>query len=164
MTSTRPAERDHASPDGTRDDAPPRSPWLRRAGGRFGAVGMVAGTAGVVLLVIGLVTLARSGIPAQDLTQPTVQVGPFGRSPLMGIIEIMGGLSFLAAAADRNTSGLSLLGLLALVFGVVWLIEPGAFQPALGIGRSTAWLYVAVGVASGVASLAAPPGRVVRAP
>lgn len=113
-------------------------------------VAVVGSIAGVIALIIGIVTIARTGIPANDLTGATTAVGPFDRTALMGLIEILIGLAFIGAGASRNSAALFALGLLSGVFGVVWLIEPNAFNDALGINRATAWFYLLVGVVSSI--------------
>ena len=109
-------------------------------------VAIVGSVAGVIALIIGIVTIARTGIPAEDITGATTAVGPFARTALMGLIEIVVGLAFIGAGASRNSSALFALGLVSGVFGVVWLIEPNAFNDALGVNRATAWLYLLFGL------------------
>lgn len=126
-------------------------------------VSVIGGVIGAVLLVIGLVALARTGIPADNLTQPETTVGPFTRTPLMAIIEILAGLLVVAASVSADRGALYGIGFVFLVFGLVWIIEPGAFRDALGVGRETAILYLVVGIVSLVgAVLAGPRGHVVR--
>jgi hypothetical protein len=126
-------------------------------------VSVIGGVIGGLLLVIGLVALARTGIPAENLTEPTTTVGPFSRTPLMAIIEILAGLLVVAASVSADRGALYATGFLFLVFGIVWMIEPGAFQQALGVGRETAILYVLVGVVSLVgAMLAGPRGTLIH--
>lgn len=108
-------------------------------------VALIGGAVGVVLVVIGLVALARSGIPTDTLTHPTVSVGPFSRTPIMAIIEIVFGVLLIGASASSDSGSVTGVGLVALVFGIVWLIEPGAFRTVLGVGRETAVLYLALG-------------------
>jgi hypothetical protein len=105
---------------------------------------LLAGAVGVLLLVMGILALARTGIPADDLTTPAVAIGPFTRTALMGLIEIVAGMLALAAAADRAVGGAAFLGVIAGVFGIVWIIEPGAFNSALGVGTTTGWFYVII--------------------
>lgn len=102
----------------------------------------LAAIVGVVLLVIAIVALARTGIPADDLTSPAVVVGPFVRTPLFALIELVIGLVALATAADGDVQGASVFAVVSGVFGIVWLIEPGAFESALGVTVATGWLYV----------------------
>lgn len=113
-------------------------------------VAVVASLAGAFILIVGIVTLARTGIPA-DLSSVRVGVGPFQRTPIMGAIEVLVGLSFIGVGATRNPGGLFALGLVAAVFGVVWLIEPAAFNDLLGVGRATAWTYLVLGLAGAIA-------------
>jgi hypothetical protein len=116
---------------------------------------IVGGAMGVVLVVIGLVALARTGLPVDDLTGPTASVGPFERTPLMALIEIVAGLLVIAAAVSGDRAALVTVGLLALIFGIVWLIEPGAFADALGAGMATAVLYLLLGIVAIVAGMIA---------
>ena len=121
-----------------------RSTWDDRMPGNMDVAGVVGSVLGVIVLVIGVVTIARTGIPAGDLTGTATAVGPFARTTLMGIIEVILGLLLIGAGSTGN--GLRGLGLVFSVFGLVWLIEPGAFQGALGITRATGWLYLLVGL------------------
>jgi hypothetical protein len=119
-----------------------------RAADPFLVVAVLAGAVALFMLVLGIVTLARTGLPTSDLTSQTTVVGPFERSTLMGIIEIIGGLAFAGIAASRRGSTLTAMGLVLTVFGLVWLIEPNAFGDALGVNRATAWIYLLFGVVS----------------
>lgn len=117
----------------------------------------VALIVGAFLVILGAVALARAGIPASPGDQATVSVGWFTRTAVMGLIEIVIGLVFLAAAAvPTDRGGVTLLGVLAIVWGLIVLIEPNAFSGALGIGRETGVLYVAVGAAAAVAGVVSP--------
>lgn len=120
------------------------SSWNDRMPGNLDVAAVVGSVLGVVLLVIGVVTVARTGIPSSDLTAASTAVGPFSRTTLMGIVEVILGLLLIGAGSTGN--GLRGLGLVFSVFGLVWLIEPGAFQPALGITHATGWLYLVVGL------------------
>ena len=106
---------------------------------------VVSGIVGVVLLVIGIVALARTGL--DDLTSPAVAVGPFVRTALFGLIEIGLGVIAMAMAADRSVRGASTLAVVTGVAGIVWLIESAAFSGVLGLTVATGWLYLAVAVA-----------------
>lgn len=121
-----------------------RSTWDDRMPGNLDVAAVVGSVLGVIVLVIGVVTVARTGIPANDLTSASTTVGPFSRTTLMGIIEVILGLLLIGAGSTGN--GLRGLGLVFSVFGLVWLIEPGAFEGALGINVATGWLYLIVGL------------------
>lgn len=119
-------------------------------------VAVVAAVIALFMLVIGIVTIARTGISAGQLTAGQTEVGPFARGTLMGLIEIIGGVVVGGIAASRRASSLLSFGLLSLVFGLVWLIEPHAFGDALGIDRTTAWVYLFFGAVSTGVGLWAP--------
>jgi hypothetical protein len=133
---------------------------VRRA--EMNAVTIAGGVVGVLLLVLGLVALARTGIPSESLLEPTTTVGPFTRTPLMAIIEIILGAVVLAGSASGDRGSMTGVGLIALVMSLVWLIEPGAFQGALGVGRESAVLYLLLGAVCLVAGFMGPRGTVVR--
>ena len=123
---------------------------------------ILGGAVGVVLLVIGLVTLARAGMPTESFVEPTTSVGPFTRTPLMGIIEIVLGLLVVAASTTGDKGSVTGIGLVILVFGIVWMIEPGAFGDLLGVGRETGLLYVILGAAALITGLIGRDGAFVR--
>lgn len=106
---------------------------------------ITSGIVGVVLLVIGIVAVARAGLA--DLTSPAVAVGPFVRTALFGLIEIVLGVIAVATAADRDVRGASALAVVTGVAGIVWLIESAAFSGVLGLTVATAWLYLGIAIA-----------------
>jgi hypothetical protein len=123
------------------------------------AVTIAGGAVGVVLLVLGLVSLARTGIPG-TLLEPAATVGPFTRTPLMAVIELILGVVLIGASATADRRGLTAIGLIALVIGLVWVIEPAPFQTALGVGRESAILYLLIGGICLAAGLLRPGGAV----
>lgn len=115
----------------------------RRTG--MSASSIAAGGVGVILLVIGIVAVARAGL--DSLTEPAVAVGPFARTTLFGLIEIALGAVAIATAADRDVRNASALAVVTGVAGIVWLIEPTAFAGLLGMTAATGVLYVLVALA-----------------
>jgi hypothetical protein len=123
----------------------------------------VGSAVGVLLVVIGVVALARTGFALGELTSATASVGPFDRTPLLAIVEIVLGLSIIGASLSVDRGGLIGVGVLALILGLVLVIEPAAFAGALGGGVTTGVLYVLVGVACLLAGfLLRGPGTYVR--
>jgi uncharacterized membrane protein HdeD (DUF308 family) len=110
-------------------------------------VTIVGSAVGVLLVVIGLVALARTGFALDALTTATASVGPFDRTPLMAIVEVTLGVAVIGASLSADRGGLLAVGILTLVFGLVVVIEPGAFVAALGAGATTGVLYVLIGIA-----------------
>lgn len=113
-------------------------------------VAVVGAVVGVFVLVVGIVTIARTGVPI-DIAEARTTVGPFQRTALMGLIEIVLGLVFVGVGSTRHASGLFALGLVTGVFGIVWLIEPNAFGDLLGVGRATAFTYLLIGIVTSLA-------------
>jgi uncharacterized membrane protein HdeD (DUF308 family) len=126
-------------------------------------VSIVGGIIGVLLVVVGLVALARTGFAFDALTSATATVGPFERTPLMAIIEVVLGLSVIGASFSADRGGLIGVGVLALIFGLVVVIEPAAFAEALGAGTVSGVLYVLIGIGLLLAGfLLRPAGSYVR--
>lgn len=129
----------------TTDQTRPMRTTARRRWPTTSVSSLLSGAVGIVLLVIGIVAVARAGLT--DLTEPAVAVGPFVRTTLFGLIEIALGVIALATAADRDVRGASALAVVTGVAGIVWLIEPAAFAGVLGMTVATGWLYVLVAAA-----------------
>lgn len=118
---------------------------------------LVAAVVGLFLTVMGGVALART-LPADSLTGPTAEVFGVGHTALMGIIAIIVGLFFLSQAASPFAvqRGMIGLGVVALAFGLIVVIEPAAFDGALGIGRTGGWVYSAIGLISVITGIVSP--------
>lgn len=117
----------------------------------------VAGIIGLVLTVMGGVALARL-LPTSSLTGETTSVLGVGHTPLMAIITLGLGLLYLAEAGMPFDvqPGIIFLGVMVLAFGLIVVIEPGAFDGALGLGESGGWFYTVIGFVSVVAGIISP--------
>jgi hypothetical protein len=123
----------------------------------------VGGVVGVLLVVIGIVALARTGFALDGLTTVTATVGPFDRTPLMAIIELLLGVAVIGAALAIDRGGLLAVGVVLLVSGLVLIIEPASFAGILGAGATTGVLYLLIGIACLLAGfLLRGPGTYVR--
>jgi hypothetical protein len=124
--------------------------------GRWSPAQLIAGAVGVFLAVLGGVALARTGFG--ELTSPETTVLGFGHTPLLGMIEIGLGLVLMinAASAFASRSILIGFGALAAAFGLIVVIEPGAFQDWLGVTRDSGWLYLGLGGAAFLLGLVSP--------
>lgn len=112
-------------------------PWIAGVGAALG----------VLWLVVGLVILARAGIPADGaITEARAQVGPFAGNLITAVIAILAGAAFLTVGVQRQATTMFGLGLASGIFGLVWLIEPQAFGDILGINRATALIALSIGV------------------
>lgn len=105
------------------------SPWMR-----FDLLQIVAWAIGLFLVVAGLVALARSGFDNLSLLDPVVEVTGLPATPMLALMLVLIGTAVLTLATgvvdDRS---LRVSGVIFGVVGAVWLIEPGAFEPYLGI-------------------------------
>ena len=123
---------------------------------RWSPAQWIAGALGVFLTVLGGIALARTGFG--DLTSPETTVLGFGHTPLLGIIEVVLGLMLMidAASAFASRSMLVGFGALAAAFGLIVVIEAGAFQDWLGVTRDSGWLYLGLGGAAFILGLVSP--------
>lgn len=128
------------------DVAPARHPWTPAR--------VIALALGVLFLVLGGVALLRTGGIGPSLSRPIVTVGPLAYTPLLAIIEVVFGLLLLAAGAfPVAADGVVFLGVLALAFGLLMVIEPSAFRQRLAGGQLHGWFYVITGALATLAGL-----------
>ncbi len=128
------------------------------AGGRSWAPAQIlALVIGVVFVVLGGVALLRTGIQADTILAPTTTVAGLAYTPLLAIIEVVFGLILMAMGAFPGASdGIVFLGLLALAFGLLLVIEPAAFQDSIAAGRAHGWFYVVTGGLAALTAFATP--------
>lgn len=109
---------------------------------------VVAGILGLILVIVGGVAMARVGF--SSLTGETATVLGVDHTLALGIINVVVGLMFLAAASTaagvRGT--LLSMGILAVAFGAIVMIEPSPFVDFLGDGRPVGVLYLLIGLIS----------------
>lgn len=139
---------------------PPAQPARPAAPRRPRDLGPVVAATGAVLgvlwLVVGLVILARTGIPTDlGLLDIRAQVGPFSGNVSAAAVAIIAGGAYLAVGTQRQPTSMFAIGLVSVVFGLVWIIEPSAFGDVLGVNRATATIaLVTGGIAAGVGAFA----------
>lgn len=111
---------------------------------------------GVAFAVLGGVALLRTGVSG-SLVEPTTSVAGLAYTPLLGVIEIIFGLLLIGVGVlPRASSGAVFLGAIALVFGLVLVIEPAPFERSLAAGRAHGWLYVVAGGVTALVGLLTP--------
>ena len=118
---------------------------------------IIAGIIGLMLTVTGGVALARL-LPTSSLTAETTTVFGVGHTPLMAMITLGLGLLFLVEAGTpfEVQPGLITLGVATLAFGLIVVIEPAAFDGALGLGETGGWFYTVIGALSALAGIISP--------
>ncbi len=119
---------------------------------------IVAIAIGVLYVVLGAVTLTRTGLAPAGMTQTHVSVLGFHHTPILGIGELVYGLLMLGAGAvpGGQRGMMVVLGVLALGAGLIVLIEPVTLHPTLGVHPANGWLYVVTGSAALIAAMVAP--------
>jgi len=138
----------------TRDDEPPSrtSPTVR-----LDLLQIVAWVVGLTLVVLSLVAIARAGFGELGLFEPVVEVGSLSTSPLLALLWLLVGVLLIAAATGEvDERGLRITGVVLAVTGLVWAVEPGAFEPYLGITSRSGVALLAEGVALTAASFVPP--------
>src|SRR4051794_3760583 len=88
---------------------------------------LVALAFGILFLVLGVATLAKTGLTANQFTDTHVNVLGFGHTGVLGIIELVFGLLMIMAGAVPGAGRglMAFLGTVALGFGVVVLVQQG---------------------------------------
>jgi hypothetical protein len=124
---------------------------------RLDPLQLVAWVVGLHLVVSGLVVLARSGFTEISLLEPVVEVAGLSATPLLGwLLVTIGAGSLTLATGEVDERSLRIGGVLLGITGTVWLIEPDAFVPYLGITAANGTAALAVGLAYAMASFIPP--------
>jgi drug/metabolite transporter (DMT)-like permease len=148
---------------------PPRDPWIRVATRepddhsrtsprmRFDLLQLGAWAGGVFVIVCGLVGLARAGFEELDLFAPVVEVAGLPSSPLLALLLVLLGIALLAAATGQvDERSLRIGGAMLGIVGAVWLVEPSAFTPYLGVERANGTAALLLGAVLVVTSFVPP--------
>ena len=114
---------------------------------------LIALAIGIGFVVLGGVALARTGIDTARIG-PHVEVAGFHHTQVLGAMELVFGLLMLAAGAipGAGRGMMTFLGILALGFGLIVVIQPTSFHRVFGMHEGNGWLFVVTG---GVALLSA---------
>lgn len=113
---------------------------------------LLSGIIGFLLLMMGGVAIFR--LLASDFPGTAqVEVLGVGHTVLMAVIAIGLGLLFIAESVYFAPSGMTILGIVAVSFGLIAVFEPNVFRESLGIGDAGGWLYTIIGIISIVMGL-----------
>ncbi len=116
---------------------------------RFDVLQIAAWVVGLVLIVAGLVALARTGFEDLGPFEPVVEIGTESATPLFAAIWLVLGIVVVAAGtgvvAERR---LRILGVLFAIVGLVLLVEPDGFTEYLGAGPDSGTMPLASGSCS----------------
>jgi hypothetical protein len=124
---------------------------------RLDPLQLVAWVVGLLLVVSGLVVLARSGFTEISLLEPVVEVAGLSATPLLGwLLVAIGAGSLTLATGEVDERSLRIGGVLLGITGTVWWIEPDAFVPYLGITATNGTAALAIGLAYAMVSFIPP--------
>lgn len=122
---------------------------------RFAPDAIIAGIAGLVILVTGLIAVVRGGFDG-PMSTPIVKVLAFTHTTSLGLIEIAIGLALLLSAATRSRSGEVFFGAVLGIAGFVGAVQTQSFKRTLALESSMAWLAVFIGVIVVLAAMMLP--------
>lgn len=118
----------------------------------------VALAIGALFIIMGVAALAQTGIDGTGFFSQRVSVLGLEHTPALAVAELVYGLLMVMAGAIPGAARgtMSFLGILALGVGIVFLVQPATFYPALGVTSGTAWLYIIVGIVALLTAMIAP--------
>lgn len=122
---------------------------------RFNSAGVVCAVAGAVILIMGLVSLARADLDG-SFNEPVFHVAGFDHTQTLAFIEVVLGLMLLVAGMNSSLSGMRVLGAITVIGAFVALIEPGILGGNLRIEGAYATLLLILGAATLIAAAALP--------
>lgn len=107
----------------------------------FGLIG------GLVLVVIGGVGLARSGINMSHLAATHSMVAGLGFTSLSALVQLVAGVILLAGSAYPDTAKgtMAVFGVILLAWGLIVAIDPAPFFSAWGYVTANGVFYAIVG-------------------
>lgn len=116
---------------------------------------LLALAVGAGYAVLGGVAVLRTGVP--ELFEPVTQVAGLAYTPLLGIAELAFGFLLLTAGAFQTARRhVVFLGMLALVFGLLVVIEPAVLEEWVGVDWAHGWFYALTGGMVALVGLATP--------
>src|SRR3954471_8532191 len=120
---------------------------------------VVAGVLGLVVAIIGVMTVARAGIDS-SMNDPIVRAAGFDQSALLGAIEVGLGLLLILGALSYAARGLVIgVGVIMVLGGVFIGAAGNDILHDIGTTHSTGWAIMVGGI---IAIVAGSLGRLVR--
>jgi hypothetical protein len=120
---------------------------------------VLAGVLGLVIAVIGVMTVSRGGIDS-SLNEPIVRAAAFDQSALLGSIELGLGLLLILGALSYAARGLIIGVGVVMVLGGVFLGAAGStILRNVGTVHGTGWAIMVGGI---TAMVAGSLGRIIR--
>ena len=122
---------------------------------RWAPDAIITASSGLVLLVVGLITMTRGGLDS-SMSEPVVTVLWFTHTTALGLIEIALGLLLMIAGAAHSRRGATFLGTVLGIGGFIGAVETASFERSLALESSMAWLAMIVGAVIALSALTMP--------
>jgi hypothetical protein len=120
---------------------------------------VIAGVLGLVIAIIGAITVARAGVD-DSLNVPMVQTAGFDQSAMVGLAELGLGLVLILGSLSYAARGLVVaVGVLMVIGGVIIGAAGPTILRDLGTVHDTGWALMIGGI---IAIVAGCLGRMVR--
>ena len=120
---------------------------------------ILAGILGLIVAVIGVMTVSRAGLDG-SLNVPIVRVAGIDQSAVLGLAELVVGLLLILGSLSASAGDLIIfLGVVMVVGGVVIGAGGTTILRDLGVVHSTGWLIMVGGI---IAVVAGSLGRIVQ--
>lgn len=124
---------------------------------RFDLLQVVAWLLGLWTIVTGVIALARAGFDDLGVFTPVVEVAGAPLTPLLaGLLLLLGIVLLALATGEVDDRTLRIVGVICAIAGVVWLVEPAAFEPYLATRTDHGTRALIVGGGLVVASFLPP--------
>ena len=116
---------------------------------------VIAGLAGLALLVIGLIAITRAGFDGPMAT-PVVQVLGFTHTTTLGLLEIAFGACLLLSGVSLSRSGALFFGIVLGIAAFVGAVQAESFRRNLALESGYAWLLVVAAIVIVASALVMP--------
>ena len=119
---------------------------------------LVAVLLGIVFLIVGGISLARTGVDTNDMNAHFANTPLWHHTAWLALGEIVFGLMMLGAGVVPGAARgfMTFLGMVALAFGIAVLVAPNTLHQYFGAHSGTGWAYIVVGAISLVAASVSP--------
>jgi hypothetical protein len=125
------------------------------SGTRFTPDSVITGLIGLVMIVVGLIVIAKGGFDG-PMSEPVVNMFGFTHTTTLGLIEIGIGLSLLVSAAARSRSAEVFFGAVLGIVGFVGAVQTDSFRESLALESEMAWIAALAGLVIVTVSLLLP--------
>jgi hypothetical protein len=126
---------------------------VRRSWARFSASQVVHGICGLILVIIGAVTIGRAGF-GDGIGTHTTEVLGMTTTTLIGLIELFAGLLLLCAALSPEGRGFGgAMGVLLLIGGIIVAAGSDEMLNDLHTEAGLGWLAIVIGAAAMLAAV-----------